>query len=344
MSAPDAPRVVIAGAGRFGTLHARVWSEAGAQVVGVVDAELARADLLAETYGAVAGTILSEVVARSGARIVVVASDESTHSALADEALRSGCHVFVEKPYAMSGDAARATAALADQLGLCTFAGHVSRFTEASRYTREAVTSGRLGDLWALRLRRDFSREWFADFGDRVHPVWESCVHDIDLAIYLAANRPRRVVAFQSRAAGVAAPSVVSAILEFDSGVIATVESAWSIPERGPQTLAGALALDGTIAAECEVVGSSGTIRQRLVADSLVEWNSRGVWNPDLSLWPETGGRIGGALRDEVAEALAVFTGGKESAVMPTRDAIWGVLVAQAILRSLESGLPEVVE
>ncbi|MDR3360104.1 MAG: Gfo/Idh/MocA family oxidoreductase, partial [Bifidobacteriaceae bacterium] len=76
-------RVVLVGAGRFGTLHTRVWREIGAQVVGVVDTDPTRAANLAKRFNAVAGTSLTAVAAQAGANTAVVASDESTHAALA---------------------------------------------------------------------------------------------------------------------------------------------------------------------------------------------------------------------------------------------------------------------
>ncbi|MBN8882467.1 MAG: Gfo/Idh/MocA family oxidoreductase [Salana multivorans] len=331
-------RVVLAGAGRFGALHARTWSEAGARIVGVVDPDARRAEALAARHGASFGSELSEVLQPGSADAVVVASTEDTHVPLALEALRAGCHVFVEKPFAMRPADAAAVVATAEARGLTAFAGHVSRFAQPYVRLRDAVDAGRLGTLWTLRLRRDFSRAWFESFGDRVDPVWESCIHDVDLAIYLASARPVRVVAQRSAAAGRAAASVVSALVAFDSGVTATIESAWAVPDGAPGTLAGVLELDGTIAAECEVIGSRGVAKQRLVNDSLTEWTDTGATTPDLTLWPEVAGRVGGALAAEVTEALAVFRGERPPARMPHREALWSVELAAAIVESAESG------
>jgi len=335
-------RIAIAGAGRFGTLHARAWREAGAEIAAVVDADGARARGLAETYGtAQHGTDLGQVLADTPVDAVVVASDEASHSRLTDEAIAHGCHVFVEKPFSLDSAAAARSIRTAEAAGLQLIAGHISRFAQPYAYLREALDSGRLGDLWSVRLRRDFTRSWLADFGHRVHPAWESCIHDIDLAIFLTGERPASVYALQVRDAGSGFPASMSALLRFDSGRTATIESAWSVPDRGPQSLAGALALDGTIAGEAEVIGSTGTVKQRLVSDGLVEWNERGVFAPDLSLWPERNGRIGGALREEVEHAIAVFSGLVPNERMPHREALWSVATAEAMIRSLDSGQPE---
>jgi predicted dehydrogenase len=334
-------RVVIAGAGRFGTLHARVWEETGATVAGVVDVEPDRARALAQRHrGALAGTDLGDVVARSGARAVVVASDELSHTRLTDQALEAGCHVFVEKPLAVDPAVAAATTARAAALGRHVVAGMISRFADPYVYARDCLDRGALGTLWALRLRRDFSRSWFAGFGGRVHPVWESGIHDIDLALYLTDSRPVRVYAVESAAAGEAAPSVLTVLVEFASGVTATIESAWALPDLAPRTLAGALALDGCIAAECEVIGSEGVLKQRLVSDAVQRWAGDGVTAPDLSLWPERDGRVGGALAREVELAARLFRGEATAPAVPVAQAVAGVAVAAAVEESLRSGAP----
>jgi hypothetical protein len=123
--------------------------------------------------------------------------------------------------------------------------------------------------------------------------------------------------------------------------VIATVESAWLVPAAAPGTLDdGPLALDGAIVGEAEVLGLAGVLRQRLVSDALVEWTAAGVQAPDLSLWPEEDGAVGGALRREVAYAIAVCTGRREPDLMPVEEACWGVEAAEAVVESLRTGAP----
>ena len=149
-----------------------------------------------------------------------------------------------------------------------------------------------------------------------------------------------RVFASESRAAGEAAPSVVSAIVEFASGTTSTIESAWTVPERGPQSLAGLLALDGSIDGEAQLLGSLGTARQRLVSDALAVWTDDLSLVPDLSLWPEEDGRVGGALRAEVAYASAVFRRERPNTVVPVEQAVWGVAIAEGMVESARSGQP----
>jgi predicted dehydrogenase len=335
------PRVVVAGVGRFGALHARVWRELGAEVVGLCDVDERRVREVAADLGVDAVSVdLPSLLSRVRPDVVVVVSDESTHTELTVTALESGCHVFVEKPLAMSSADAWRIFATSRAAAREVVAGQISRFAAPYVRMQQTLRAGRVGRLCSLRLRRDFSRQWFLAFGDRVHPVWESCIHDIDLAVSFAGRPVRRATAVAARAAEDEAPSVVSALLEFEGGVIATVESAWLVPDSAPRTLAGALALEGAIVAEAEVLGAEGIIRQRLVADDLVEWTNTGAFVPDLSLWPEEDGTVGGALRQEVAYAIDVFLGRRAPDRVPLREVCWGVEAAEAVVASLAAGAP----
>lgn len=336
MSARSTQRVVLVGAGRFGALHGRVWQEAGAELVGVCDLDPDRLLEVADRLGVgERGTDAAAMIARSRPDVVVVASDERSHAELALVALEAGAHVFVEKPLATSAAEAWEIHRAAAAAGREVVAGQISRFTTPFRRLSESVRAGRAGRVCALRLRRDFSRDWYASFGDRIHPVWESCIHDVDLAVALARDRVRRVTAVQSAAAGTAAPSVVSAQLEFRDGVIATIESAWLVPPAAPATVGGALELEGSIISEAEVLGLDGVLRHRLPGDGLVEWTAGGAAAPDLSLWPEVDGRVAGALRREVGYALAVFAGTRAPDLVPLEEVAWAVEATEAIERSL---------
>lgn len=333
--------VVVAGVGRFGALHARVWTEAGATVAGLCDVDAQRLTQVAQRFPqARTGENLRELLADVRPDAVVVASDEASHVDLAEVALEAGAHVLVEKPLALSSADAWRLHDRSVELGRHVVTGHISRFAAPYAHMRRALTDGRVGDLCALRFRRDFSHGWFVAFGDRVHPAWESSIHDIDLAIAFTGQPVRRVTAVSSSAAGPASPAVTSALLELEGGVIATVESAWLLPDAAPQTVSGALELSGTISGEAEVLGRSGVLRQRLVADNLVEWTAEGTSAPDLLLWPEEDGAVGGALRREVDYAIAVFAGHRLPDVMPLEQACWGIEATEALVASLQARRP----
>ena len=76
------------------------------------------------------------------------------------------------------------------------------------------------------------------------------------------------------------------------------------------------------------------------MAENLVEWTNAGAFVPDLSLWPEEDGLVGGALRREVAYAMDVFRGRREPDRVPLREVCWGIEAAEAVVGSLTTGAP----
>lgn len=340
----DQLRVVVVGVGRFGALHVRAWQEAGAQVVGIVDRDVARLSEISAAYAVpVTGGDLADVLTTTRPDALIVVTDEASHADHVLTGLDAGCHIFVEKPLALTSHDASRIAEGAARAGRQVIAGQISRFGSAYVRMREAIQQGRIGQVCAMRLRRDFSRAWFESFGDRVHPAWESCIHDIDLAISMTGQPAVEVFAYASTATSDIGQSVITAVMRMADGSTATIESAWLVPDTAPGTLSGVLELSGSIIAEAEILGRTGTLRQRLLSDSLVEWTQAGATTPDLSLWPVEAGRIGGALGLEIAYARDVFLGRRPHDVIPLHEACWGVNAAEALVASLTSGKPTAV-
>src|SRR6266550_3768935 len=93
-------RVALVGAGAMGSLHARVISESvRARLYAVVDADLARAQAIADNVGCLATSDL-EIAARSDA--VVIATPTATHREVAMALLAAGRPLLIEKPLAAS--------------------------------------------------------------------------------------------------------------------------------------------------------------------------------------------------------------------------------------------------
>ena len=141
-------RVGLVGCGRMGKVHLRLLSELeGVQIVGVVDTDRDRANALAAggRSGLVAGSLESLLeLARPDA--VHILSPPATHASLACTALQAGCHVFVEKPMALTADEARLVIAAAENGKILTV-GHNYLFDPVIRTAQAYVAEDRLGQL-----------------------------------------------------------------------------------------------------------------------------------------------------------------------------------------------------
>ena len=92
-------KVAVVGVGHLGTIHARIYSEyEGAELVGVVDHDLERAEALATELGCEAARDVNELSSEIDCASVVVPT--SAHAAVAVPLLKAGVPLLVEKPLA----------------------------------------------------------------------------------------------------------------------------------------------------------------------------------------------------------------------------------------------------
>jgi len=135
----------------MGEVHLRILKKLpGVQIVGVADTDLGRANALAARgrIGLVAGD-LESLLEQARPDAVHILTPPATHASLACTALKAGCHVFVEKPMALTAEDA-ALIASATEPGRVLTVGHNHLFDPVIRAARARVAAGRLGQLIGL--------------------------------------------------------------------------------------------------------------------------------------------------------------------------------------------------
>jgi predicted dehydrogenase len=337
--------VGVVGLGRFGRLHARVLSELpGCRVKALCEVDEPTLERCGQEYGVRdLYTDLHSMLASEDLDAVDIVTDEASHGRQAMQCLEHGKAVFVEKPLATDGGEAEAVAALSREAGVPVVVGNISRFDARYALLRRELEAGNFGRVALVQAKRSFSHAWFAGFGSRVHPVFESMIHDLDLALWYLPAPVRRVYA-QAGSTGDAegVPNTLIATLTAEDGAIAVLQSTWLVPDAAPITLAGPpagpLDLWGTIDAQLEIVGTSQVGGVDLMSGGLSLWNDSSVRAPDTGLWPEVHGKVSGALREELAHFLDCARTGKPSPIAPPETAAVAVRLAEAIVRSSREG------
>lgn len=94
-------------------------------------------------------------LADPGLELVVIATPDHTHAALAEAALRAGKHVVVDKPFTLSLADARRLAALAAERGLLLSVFQNRRWDSDFLGLQAVLADGRLGTLTHLESRFD---------------------------------------------------------------------------------------------------------------------------------------------------------------------------------------------
>jgi predicted dehydrogenase len=140
-------KVAIVGCGKIADDHcSQIQRIAGCEIVGVCDREPLMARQLYERFRVKRhfGDI-EELLEEGAPDVVHVCTPPQSHFETARRCMEAGCHVYVEKPFALSEEDARKLISLANQRGLKITAGHDDQFRPAARRMRALVRSGFLG-------------------------------------------------------------------------------------------------------------------------------------------------------------------------------------------------------
>jgi predicted dehydrogenase len=141
-------RVAIVGCGKIADAHAaQIRRIRGCDIVAVCDREELMARQLAERFGVRRHfDDLSRLLEESKPDVVHVTTPPQSHFEIARRCLERGCHVYVEKPFALDTREAEELVRVAARRALGLTVGHDAQFSHAARRMREVVQSGYLGE------------------------------------------------------------------------------------------------------------------------------------------------------------------------------------------------------
>lgn len=144
-------KFVVVGLGSAGRRHASNLAALGARRIEAVSAHRR---LPPEAAPAGIGAVHHDLDAalQSPADVVVVANPTSLHADCAAKALRSGAHVYLEKPAASSAPEARALLLAAADARRVVAIGCQLRFDPCLTALRELILSGRLGRILSAQV------------------------------------------------------------------------------------------------------------------------------------------------------------------------------------------------
>jgi predicted dehydrogenase len=212
-------RVAVIGAGAFGRNHLRVYRELQlaapelVELVAFVEPIAERREELATQFRVAAFATLDDLLnAGNSLDAASVCVPTVYHAAVAEQLLRAGIDVLIEKPFAATLDEGNQILALARELHRIVAVGHLERFNPA-------VTAA----LAALNKPMFFEAHRLSIFTPRsldVDVVLDLMIHDLDIVLTLAGSPVKEV-----RAVGLPVLSrktdIANVRLEFESGCVA---------------------------------------------------------------------------------------------------------------------------
>ena len=144
-------KIAILGCGSIGKRHLRNFLALGGTELVGVDLRTDRRGEVEQELGLPTMASLDEAL-QGGLDAVLIALPNSSHLPALRQALEADCHVFVEKPVAISFEGLEAVIAMQERKGLVGFMGSNFKFHPSFRQMKTWLEAGRIGRVLSARV------------------------------------------------------------------------------------------------------------------------------------------------------------------------------------------------
>ncbi len=227
--------IIVVGCGNMGASHARAYHcMEGFEINGLVSRNPeSRERLSRELGGYPTFGSLSEALQKSTSKAVSVNTYPDTHAPLVAEALEAGCHVFVEKPLAMTAEEASDLVSLAEKKKRKLVVGYILRVHPSwARFVEVAHT---LGKPLVMRMnlnQQSSGPQWHThkQLMNSMSPIVDCGVHYVDIMCMMTRSRPVSVSAIGARLTDEIPPGMYNygqLQVRFEDGSVGWYEAGW---------------------------------------------------------------------------------------------------------------------
>jgi predicted dehydrogenase len=223
-------RVALVGYGYWGPNYARIFNELPeSQVAAICEVDHERRQRAQMRHPQVeSSSDVKEVLRRNDVDGVVISTPATTHFDLAQEALRSGRHVLVEKPLALTIEHCERLCELAERTGRVLMVAHTFLYNAGIRKMKECMQSADFGRAYYLHA----TRTNLGPIRKDVNAVWDLAPHDISIFNYLLDQQPQWASAIGTPVLGSSREDVGFVTLGYANGVIGNIHVSWADPNK----------------------------------------------------------------------------------------------------------------
>ncbi|MDH7602449.1 MAG: Gfo/Idh/MocA family oxidoreductase [Armatimonadota bacterium] len=242
---------LVVGFGSIGRRHARVLKEIGVRDVRVCETIDERRKAAQQELGIERVYATLEEGLAENPDTVFICSPTGEHIEQAIAAVQSGADVMIEKPLSTTLEGVDKLKTLASEHERVVMVAHCFRFHDGLLRAKKWLDAGRIGRLVAVRcLVGEYIPEVMPDYLNRYVSKYSGAyelMHDIDLALWLAGQKPKRVFGIDGTFSDVPmeSPDLVEMLIEFQDRCAASVHLDFFQRARRRQT---------------ELFGTEGTI------------------------------------------------------------------------------------
>lgn len=206
-------KIGVLGAGHLGKIHLRLLQQSDKyELVGFYDDNPEHAERVAKEFGYNRFDTIAKLI--HAVDVVDIVTPTLSHYKCARVAIKSGKHVFIEKPISNTIEEAEEIISLAREFNVKGQVGHVERFNPAFIAIRETIQNPMFIETHRLAE--------FNPRGTDVPVVLDLMIHDIDVILSVVKSKVENI-----HASGVSVisdtPDIANARIEFENGCVANL-------------------------------------------------------------------------------------------------------------------------
>ncbi|MGH2666692.1 Gfo/Idh/MocA family protein [Flavobacterium sp.] len=208
-------KIGVLGAGHLGKIHLRLLNQSEKyELVGFYDENQEYAEKIANEFGYKRFDTIAKLI--HAVDVIDIVTPTLSHYKCAKVSIKSGKHVFIEKPISTTVDEAEEIIALANEYNVKGQVGHVERFNPAFMAVKDKIENPMFIETHRLAE--------FNPRGTDVPVVLDLMIHDIDAILSVVNSKVKNI-----SASGVSvisdSPDIANARLEFENGCVANITS-----------------------------------------------------------------------------------------------------------------------
>jgi predicted dehydrogenase len=206
-------KIGVLGAGHLGKIHLRLLQQSEKyELVGFYDPNQENADKISKEFGYKHFSTIATLI--HAVDVIDIVTPTLSHYKCAKVAIKSGKHVFIEKPISNAIEEAEEIIALAKEYNVKGQVGHVERFNPAFIATKNMIENPMFIETHRLAE--------FNPRGTDVPVVLDLMIHDIDVILSVVKSKVTSI-----NASGVSVisdtPDIANARIEFENGCVANL-------------------------------------------------------------------------------------------------------------------------
>ena len=223
-------RAAVIGLGSMGANHARVLGDLpGVELVAVADASSEAVQRATSRLGIPGFPDAASLLRETSPQLVSIVVPTQLHEEVALQAISAGANVLVEKPIAASLPAAARIARAAEEAGVLLTVGHIERFNPAIQELKKRLTGGQGGPVLQVRARR------VGPFPHRIRDVGvihDLGPHDIDIMRFILGDEIERVYAETRSHIATGNEDMFAGLVHFKGGAMGMLDINWLTPTK----------------------------------------------------------------------------------------------------------------